>query len=191
MLKTLFTSCCNCNGKPTALIPAVAEPPELHRLKYASPLSRAPTYFKRCNPLVCRVSTRYNHGSTGSMQVFPRTKVSLQLQHNSSLLIYKHVNIITSHAQLQQNLYKRCLNGQARRLVYIHSGKETNTWLLSSSRWTPRSAQGLVSLRRVTASRGRIPVHGPAKRNRSWPCRVVREILKCYTCTWYKQDWVF
>jgi hypothetical protein len=29
----------------------VAEPPELHRLKYASPLPRAPTYFKRCNPL--------------------------------------------------------------------------------------------------------------------------------------------
>jgi hypothetical protein len=81
----------------------VAEPPELHRLKYASPLSRAPTYFKRCNPLVCRVSARYNHGSTGSTQVFPRTKASLQLQHNSSLLIYKHVNIITSHAQLQQN----------------------------------------------------------------------------------------
>jgi hypothetical protein len=34
----------------------VAEPPELHRLKYASPLSGAPTYFKRCNPLVSRVS---------------------------------------------------------------------------------------------------------------------------------------
>jgi hypothetical protein len=79
----------------------VAEPPELHRLKYASPLSRVPTYFERCNPLVCRVSARYNHGSTGSMQVFPRTKANLQLQHNSSLLIYKHVNIITSHVQLQ------------------------------------------------------------------------------------------
>jgi hypothetical protein len=48
----------------------VAEPPELHRLKYASPLSKAPTYFKRCNPLVCRVSAQYNHGSTGSMQVY-------------------------------------------------------------------------------------------------------------------------
>jgi hypothetical protein len=32
--------------------------PELHRLKYASPLSRAPTYFKRCNPLAYRVESR-------------------------------------------------------------------------------------------------------------------------------------
>jgi hypothetical protein len=31
--------------------------PELHRLKYASPLSRASTYFKRCNPLTCRVTS--------------------------------------------------------------------------------------------------------------------------------------
>jgi hypothetical protein len=32
--------------------------PELHQLKYASPLSRAPTYFKQCNPLACRVTSR-------------------------------------------------------------------------------------------------------------------------------------
>jgi hypothetical protein len=32
---------------------------ELHRLKYASPLSRAPTYFKQCNPLACRVTSQW------------------------------------------------------------------------------------------------------------------------------------
>jgi hypothetical protein len=32
--------------------------PELHRLKYASPLSRAPMSFKRCNPLARRVTSR-------------------------------------------------------------------------------------------------------------------------------------
>jgi hypothetical protein len=32
--------------------------PELYRLKYASPLQRAPTYFKRYNPLACRVTSR-------------------------------------------------------------------------------------------------------------------------------------
>jgi hypothetical protein len=32
--------------------------PELYRLKYASPLQRAPTYFKRYNPLACRVASR-------------------------------------------------------------------------------------------------------------------------------------
>jgi hypothetical protein len=31
---------------------------ELHRLKYASPLLRAPTCFKRYNPLACRVTSR-------------------------------------------------------------------------------------------------------------------------------------
>jgi hypothetical protein len=32
--------------------------PELCRLKYASPLPRAPTCFKRYNPLACRVTSR-------------------------------------------------------------------------------------------------------------------------------------
>jgi hypothetical protein len=32
--------------------------PELYRLKYASPLMRAPTCFKRYNPLACRVTFR-------------------------------------------------------------------------------------------------------------------------------------
>jgi hypothetical protein len=32
--------------------------PELYQLKYASPLQRAPTYFKRYNPLACRVASR-------------------------------------------------------------------------------------------------------------------------------------
>jgi hypothetical protein len=31
---------------------------ELYRLKYASPLPRAPTCFKRYNPLACRVTSR-------------------------------------------------------------------------------------------------------------------------------------
>jgi hypothetical protein len=33
--------------------------PVLHRLKYASPLSQGlQSYFKRCNPLACRVTSR-------------------------------------------------------------------------------------------------------------------------------------
>jgi hypothetical protein len=32
--------------------------PELYRLKYMSPLQRAPTYFKRYNPLAYRVASR-------------------------------------------------------------------------------------------------------------------------------------
>jgi hypothetical protein len=51
----------------------VAEPPELFRLKCANHSYTADinsTHFKRNNPLVCRVSARYNHGSTGSKQVY-------------------------------------------------------------------------------------------------------------------------
>jgi outer membrane biogenesis lipoprotein LolB len=32
--------------------------PELYQLKYASPLQRAPTYFKWYNPLACWVASR-------------------------------------------------------------------------------------------------------------------------------------
>jgi hypothetical protein len=51
----------------------VAEPPELFRLKRASHRYTGytnSTHFKRNNPLVCRVTARYNHGSTGSKQVY-------------------------------------------------------------------------------------------------------------------------
>jgi hypothetical protein len=51
----------------------VAEPPELFRLKCANHRYTADinsTHFKQNNPLVCRVSARYNHGSTGSKQVY-------------------------------------------------------------------------------------------------------------------------
>jgi hypothetical protein len=73
ILKTLFKSCSRCKGKPTALIPAVAEPLELFQLKCANDrrtIAISLTHFKRNNPLVCRVSARYNHGSTGSKQVY-------------------------------------------------------------------------------------------------------------------------
>jgi hypothetical protein len=51
----------------------VAEPPKLFRLKCAShrcPADTNLTHFKRNNPLVYRVSARYNHGSTGPKQVY-------------------------------------------------------------------------------------------------------------------------
>jgi hypothetical protein len=51
----------------------VAEPSELFQLKYANHRYTADinsTHFKRNNPLVCRVSARYNHSSTGSKQVY-------------------------------------------------------------------------------------------------------------------------
>jgi hypothetical protein len=54
------------------IIVIVAEPPELFRLKCASHRYTADTnsmHFKWNNLLVCRVSARCNHGSTGLKQV--------------------------------------------------------------------------------------------------------------------------
>jgi hypothetical protein len=87
-----------------AILPAdiVAEPSELFRLKCASHRHLVDTnsaHFKRNNPLVCRVSARYNHGSTRSKQVYlARWRV---YNHSTApqLLIYRYANNITNLVQ--------------------------------------------------------------------------------------------
>jgi hypothetical protein len=111
----------------------------------------------------------------------PRTKVSLESQNNSLTFnlqvfihYYKPGSNLSKLIQLAFKLTSRttCRNSQR---------KEKITRLHTSRKWTPCSAQGLVSLRRVTASRRWLPLHGPAKRYRGWPCRVVHVILESYT----------
>jgi hypothetical protein len=162
----------------------VAEPPELFRFKCASHRYTADTnsmHFKRNNSLVYQVSTRCNHGSTGLKQVYLARRRVYSRTTTHQLLIHRILNIITNHFNLKVNLYKHCLKRQAKQLVQVHSGRKINTRLRTSRRLTPRSAQSLVSLRRVTASRGWIPLHGPAKRNRGWPCRTIRGFLEVHT----------
>jgi hypothetical protein len=91
----------------------VAEPPELFRLKCANDhLTTAIilTHFKRNNPLVCRVSARYNHGSTRSKQVYLARRRVYNHRIAHQLLIYRHSNIITNQVQTSVYLYKQCLN---------------------------------------------------------------------------------
>jgi hypothetical protein len=162
----------------------VAEPPELFRLKCAShryTVDTNSTHFKQNNPMVCRVSTRYNHGSTGSKQVYLARRQVYNHITAHQLLIYRSLNIITHRLKLKVNLHKHCLKWQAKQLVQVHRGRKINTRLRTSRRLTPRSAQSLVSLRRVTASQGWIPLHRPAKRNRGWPCRTIRGVLEGHT----------
>jgi hypothetical protein len=162
----------------------VAEPYELFRLKCASHRYTAdtnPTHFKRNNLLVCRVSARCNHGSTGSKQVYLARRRVYSHTSAHQLLNYIILNIITNRFKFKVNLYKHCLKRQAKRFVQVHSGRNINTRLCTSRRLTLRLAQSLVSLRRVTASRERIPLHGLAKRNRGWPCRTIRGVLEGHT----------
>jgi hypothetical protein len=105
----------------------VAELSELFRLKcandhYATVIIS--THFKRNNPLVCRVSARYNHGSTGSKQAYLARRRVYNHRTAHQLLIYRYPNIITNQVQTQINLYKPCLNWQAEQLVQTHSRKK-------------------------------------------------------------------
>jgi hypothetical protein len=71
---------------------SVAEPPELFRFKCASHLHTADndsTHFKRNNPLVCRVSARYNHSSTGSREVYLARRRVYNHRTAHQLLIYR------------------------------------------------------------------------------------------------------
>jgi hypothetical protein len=91
----------------------VAEPLELFRLKCANDHYAAliiSTHFKRNNPLVCQVSARYNHGSTGSKQAYLARRRVYNRRTTHQLLIYRYPNIITNQVQTQINLYKLCLN---------------------------------------------------------------------------------
>jgi hypothetical protein len=80
----------------------MAEPSKLFRLKCASHRYLADinsTHVKRNNPLVRRVSARYNHGSTGSKQVYLARKRVYNLSIAHQLLIYRYANIITNLVQ--------------------------------------------------------------------------------------------
>jgi hypothetical protein len=119
---------------------------------------------------------RFNRIEAG----LPRTKASLQLHTTHQLLNHRILHIITKHSDLSrliQTLFKR----QAKQLVHVHSGSKINARLHSLRKWTPHSARSMESFRRVTSSRGWMPLHGPAKRNRGWPCRTIRGVFEGYT----------
>jgi hypothetical protein len=123
------------------------------------------------------IQPRFNRIEAG----LPRTKANLQSQNSISTFnlqsFIHHYKPGSNISKLIQTVFKltsvtACPNSQQ---------KEKFTRLRTSRWWTPCLAQGLVSLQRVAASRGRVPLHGPAKRNGRWPHRVVRGILEGYT----------
>jgi hypothetical protein len=91
----------------------VAESPELFRLKCAShryTSNNNSTHFKRNNPLVCRVSARYNHGSTGSKQVYLARRRVYNHSTAHQLLIYRNANVITNLFQTECKLIQTVFN---------------------------------------------------------------------------------
>jgi hypothetical protein len=138
-------------------------------------------HFKRNNPLVYRVSARCNHGSTGSKQVYlARRRVHNHITTHQ-LLIYIIMNIITNHFKLKYTYRNIVSNNKLNSLPRFTAEEKIYARLHTSRRLTPHSARSITSFKRVTASRGWIPLHGPAKRNRSWPCGTIRGVFKGHT----------
>jgi hypothetical protein len=104
----------------------VAELPELFRVKCASHRYAADTnstHFKRNNSLVCRVSTRCNHGSTGSKQVYLARRRVYSRTTAHQLLIHRILNIITNRFKFKV-INKHCLKRQAKHACQVHSGRK-------------------------------------------------------------------
>jgi hypothetical protein len=66
--------------------------------------TRTSSTAQRNNPLVCRVSARYNHGSTGSKQVYLARRRVYNHRTAHQLLIYRYSNIITNQVQTSVKL---------------------------------------------------------------------------------------
>jgi hypothetical protein len=104
----------------------VAEPRELFRLKCASHRYTADTnstHFKRNNSLVCRVSARCNHGSTGSKQVYLALRRVYSRTTTHQFLIHRILNIITNHFKFKV-INKHCLKRQAKHACQVHSRRK-------------------------------------------------------------------
>jgi hypothetical protein len=181
--KTLFKSFSGCKSNPTALIPAVAEPLELFWLKCA--IDRRTTVIK---PRTSNGTILWSVGSLPDTTTVQQDR-SRFTSHEGEFTSQKS----SSTFNLQPYIHYYKLSLKISKLIQnhvqltsitacpTHSGRKSLTRLHTSRRRTPSLAQGLVSLRRVRAGRGRVPLHGPAKRNGRWPHKVVRGILVGYT----------
>jgi hypothetical protein len=119
----------------------------------------------RNNPLVYRVSARYTMVQQDrSRFTSPEGEFTITVQLIN--LMHRYTSIITNLVQFKIKLIQTVFKLISRIACPSSQRKEKNTRLHTSQKLTPCSAQGLMSLRRVTASRGRIPFHRPAKRNR-------------------------
>jgi hypothetical protein len=104
----------------------VAEPPELFRFKctshcYTDDINS--THFKWNNPLVCWVSARCNHGSTGSKQVYLARRRVYSRTTAHQLLIHSILNIITNRFKFKV-INRHCLKRQAKHACQVHDGRK-------------------------------------------------------------------
>jgi hypothetical protein len=148
---------------------------ELHRLKCASPLSRASTYFKQCNPLACRVTSRYStecrikQGTSHEGESSDTIAITFYIIGRYITWVFKS-NI---SSQLRENYYKTVQGFKPWQRSLKH-GHCTRRW------YGYHASPNMISLGRISLGRGWVPLHGPTigQRVRPWhrQSRVLRGI---------------
>jgi hypothetical protein len=150
----------------------MAEPLELFQLKCADHCytgDMTSTHFKWNNPMVCRVTSQWNHQILDRSSV-PRTKARPEIQsplHFYNIIIVVITNrFLVKYYKLNWNKFIQALFEDfkfQRTLFRDGIGKDTTTQLLVAKK-APYLAQSMASFWRVIVSRGQIPFHGPARR---------------------------
>jgi hypothetical protein len=96
---------------------------------------------------------------------------------SSTFNLQPYIHYYKLSLKISKLIQKPCLTDKHNSLSKLTAEEKVFTRLHTPRRRTPSLDQGLVSLWRVCAGRGRVPLHGPAKRNGRWPHKVVRGIL--------------
>ena len=162
----------------------MAEPPELFRLKYAGHHHKSNTGSNTLQTeqfLVCRVTSRYNHRFSDRTSI-PRTKASPEilqpqffLQHRHSK-DYKLVQTIITKPKFSKNSYTshKC------KTTEFKTAEEGND-SYNTSQKVYQASPSKVSLVKIIAGRRRIPLYGPARRQRAGPRQTSDLVLKTHT----------
>ena len=164
-----------------ALIPAVAESPELSRLKCAGHHHKGNTDTNALQTeqfLVCRVTSRYNHRFSDRTSI-PCTKVSPEilqphiLQHKHSSY-YKPVQSIITDPNSVSIIQDITLSSELK-----SSGKKIRRLQYIAKVY--QASPSKISLIGVIAGRRRIPFYEPARRQRARPSQTSDLVLKTHT----------
>ena len=161
----------------------MAEPTELSRLKCAGHHHNGNTGSNALQTeqfLVCRVTSRYNHRFSDRTSI-PRTKASPEilqpqiLQHRQG----KDYNMIQS-TYYKTKLCKTVIQAISVKLQSLKSSRNRIRRLQHVIE-VYQASPSKVSLVRVIASRRRIPLYGPARRQRAGPRQTSDLVLNTHT----------
>jgi hypothetical protein len=159
--------------------------PEFHRLKYASPLTRAPTYFKQCNPSACRVTSRW------TIECRIKQGTSHEGESRDTITVIFYIIGLYFTWVVKSNISFKLIGFITNRFKFSSLRQQNlNHNHCTRRQYGYHAKPGMISLGRISVSRGRVPLHGPTigqsvrpwhRQSRPWH-RQSRVTI---------QDWVF